>query len=115
MHVRFDIIFTRLHVLSFWTAASGCALHQRVPRSNAENWIPEVEGNVARDRRVDSALAAAGWIVRRVWEHEDPEIAARAYGHGPGEPNLSRSDRLWKRCRNASRQSRNAVSVPPVS
>jgi DNA mismatch endonuclease (patch repair protein) len=75
-----DIVFTRLRVAVFLDGCfwHGCGLHQRVPRRNAEYWIPKLEGNVARDRRVDDALSTAGWTVRRVWEHEDPEIAARA-------------------------------------
>ncbi|MBF6470160.1 very short patch repair endonuclease, partial [Nocardia beijingensis] len=31
---------------------------------------------VARDRATDAALAAAGWHVIRIWEHEDPVAAA---------------------------------------
>jgi DNA mismatch endonuclease (patch repair protein) len=32
---------------------------------------------VRRDREADNALAAAGWTVIRVWEHEDPIEAAK--------------------------------------
>jgi very-short-patch-repair endonuclease len=31
---------------------------------------------VVRDRDTDVQLAAAGWLVVRVWEHEDPENVA---------------------------------------
>lgn len=35
-----------------------------------------MEINVARDRRNDAALADAGWLVVRVWEHEDTDVAS---------------------------------------
>lgn len=57
----------------FWHC---CPLHGRVPASNPSYWQPKLEANAARDRRLDAALAAAGWQVVRVWEHEDAEQAA---------------------------------------
>jgi DNA mismatch endonuclease (patch repair protein) len=50
------------------------------PRSNIDYWAPKLARNVDRDRRVDSALQAAGWVVVRVWEHDirkDADQAAR--------------------------------------
>jgi DNA mismatch endonuclease (patch repair protein) len=33
---------------------------------------------VVRDRDTDAQLTAAGWLVVRVWEHDDPdEVAVR--------------------------------------
>jgi len=34
-------------------------------------------GNKERDQDTDRRLIEAGWTVLRVWEHEDPEAAAR--------------------------------------
>lgn len=56
----------------FW---HGCPEHQHVPKTNRDYWEPKLEGNVERDRRVDAALAEAGWEVVRIWEHEELETA----------------------------------------
>lgn len=52
----------------FW---HGCPDHQDVPKSNRDYWVPKLAANVERDRRVDAALTEAGWIVLRIWEHDD--------------------------------------------
>lgn len=41
-----------------------------MPRSNGTYWSAKLRGNVERDRRVDLALAGAGWSALRIWEHE---------------------------------------------
>jgi len=41
-----------------------------VPQSNKRYWETKLSGNVARDRRIDSALLQGGWAVLRAWEHE---------------------------------------------
>ena len=71
--IRLDIAFTRLRVAVF---VDGCFWHRcpehcQVPRSNRSYWEPKLSRNVDRDRRVDAALAAGGWVPVRVWEHED--------------------------------------------
>ena len=58
----------------FWHC---CPVHATYPASNAQWWAEKLAGNVARDRATDLALTAAGWLVVRVWEHEDAETAAR--------------------------------------
>lgn len=40
------------------------------PGRSGEYWDRKIEANVARDRRVDSALEAAGWRVLRIWDFE---------------------------------------------
>ncbi|MFI6375769.1 very short patch repair endonuclease [Streptomyces sp. NPDC050546] len=75
---RPDIAFTRARVAvfvdgCFWHC---CPEHGRQPGVNGGYWGPKLERNVARDRAADVALAAAGWSVVRVWEHEDPDVAA---------------------------------------
>ncbi|NLT07358.1 MAG: very short patch repair endonuclease [Solirubrobacterales bacterium] len=76
--VRPDIVFTRARVCVFCDGCfwHGCPQHATKPRTNAEFWERKLARNVERDRQVDRALAAAGWTVVRVWEHEDPASAA---------------------------------------
>lgn len=73
-----DLVFRRARVAVFvdgcWWHC--CPAHGVAPRSNAAYWLPKLERNVLRDRRVDAALGADGWTVVRVWEHEDPSQAS---------------------------------------
>ena len=39
-------------------------------KSNRDFWIPKIEKNIARDKEVNDALAADGWIVLRFWGHQ---------------------------------------------
>lgn len=57
----------------FW---HGCPLHATWPKSNAEFWRNKIERNRTRDRETDARLGDAGWIVIRVWEHDDPVVLA---------------------------------------
>ncbi|NEW34858.1 very short patch repair endonuclease [Nocardia cyriacigeorgica] len=75
---RADVVFPRLRVAvyvdgCFWHS---CPQHATHPKNNAEWWADKLAANVARDRATDDALAAAGWQVIRIWEHEDPVAAA---------------------------------------
>lgn len=75
-----DVVFVRAKVAvlvdgCFW---HGCPLHATWPKQNAEFWREKIEGNRRRDADTDRRLAEAGWLVVRVWEHEEPgEAAAR--------------------------------------
>jgi DNA mismatch endonuclease (patch repair protein) len=76
--VRPDVAFTRARLAvfvdgCFWHA---CPVHGNQPRVNTDYWRPKLAGNVARDRSVDTALAAAGWRVIRAWEHELVSVVA---------------------------------------
>lgn len=78
VRVRVDIAFTRARLAvfmdgCFWHA---CPDHGTRPARNQDYWRPKLEANVQRDRRVDAALAADGWRVLRLWEHEDVRKAA---------------------------------------
>lgn len=72
-----DIAFTRSRVAvmvdgCFWNV---CPEHASWPRNNAGWWRDKLEANVARNRETDWRLDALGWIVVRVWEHEQTEAA----------------------------------------
>ncbi|HEX8870694.1 MAG TPA: DNA mismatch endonuclease Vsr [Lentzea sp.] len=57
----------------FWHS---CPQHGQVPKANHEWWEVKLHGVVVRDRDTDVQLTSAGWLVVRVWEHEDPEEVA---------------------------------------
>ena len=87
-----DVVFpsSRLAVFldgCFW---HGCPIHGTWPKRNGDWWRAKIEANQQRDRNTDERLAALGWRVVRVWEHEEPtEAAARIAilvrdGHPPG-------------------------------
>ena len=80
LRVRADIAFTRQRIAVFVDGCfwHRCADHGNRPRANAEYWSRKLDGNVARDRRVNEALRAEGWTVIRIWEHEAPDEAADA-------------------------------------
>jgi DNA mismatch endonuclease (patch repair protein) len=73
-----DIVFVRARVAVFVDGCfwHGCPLHATWPKRNADWWRRKIEGNIARDANTDDRLAREGWLVLRVWEHEDPDVAA---------------------------------------
>lgn len=88
------MVFTRARVAvyvdgCFW---HGCPEHQKLPKSNADYWVPKLASNVDRDRRIDSALYEAGWQVVRIWEHEALEASVASvlehldHADPPGRP-----------------------------
>ncbi len=79
VRVRPDIVFPRWTLAVFVDGCfwHGCPEHQHVPQRNRDYWVPKLEANTARDRRVDAALIGGGWEVMRLWEHEDVEAAAQ--------------------------------------
>jgi DNA mismatch endonuclease, patch repair protein len=52
-----------------------CPEHAASPSRNSAYWEAKFQLNVDRDRRHDRALAAAGWRVVRIWEHEGVDDA----------------------------------------
>ena len=83
MRSRADLVFTKAKVAVFVDGCfwHSCPEHLTVPKANRQWWVDKLEANVARDRRVDAELRSAGWIVIRVWEHDDPESAAARVAH----------------------------------
>lgn len=74
-----DIVFTRLRVAVF---VDGCFWHgcpdcygDRQHKTNTWYWPAKIARNRARDADTDLKLAAAGWRVVRIWEHEPAEEA----------------------------------------
>jgi len=69
-----DIVFGPTKVAVFIDGCywHGCPEHFATPKTNSGYWSPKIEGNRLRDRDTDARLNAAGWLVLRFWEHEDP-------------------------------------------
>ena len=51
----------------FW---HGCPKHATRPKGNSAFWSAKLDGNKARDRKVNRELRAKGWRVLRIWEHD---------------------------------------------
>ena len=69
-----DLVFPkyRLAVLvhgCFWHRHQGCR-YAYTPKSRVAFWTEKFAGNVARDRRNESALRDLGWDVLVIWECE---------------------------------------------
>ena len=75
---RADIVLRRDRVAVFVDGCfwHGCPKHKTRPKANAVWWRTKLAANVRRDRDTDRELRAAGWLVIRVWTHEDFERAA---------------------------------------
>ena len=68
-----DVVFPRDRLALFidgcyWHV---CPEHASYPVTNRDWWRTKLEATRERDQRNTEALEAAGWIVLRVWEHED--------------------------------------------
>lgn len=77
--VRPDLVFTKQKLAVFVDGCfwHGCPSHGRTPGGqNRAYWVAKLERNSARDQLDNAALAAAGWTVIRVWEHESTQTAA---------------------------------------
>lgn len=75
---RADIVFPRARVAVFVDGCfwHGCPEHPRPAKTNSSWWTSKLARNRERDAETNARLAAAGWEVVRVWEHEDPATAA---------------------------------------
>jgi DNA mismatch endonuclease (patch repair protein) len=75
-----DLVFTKAKVAVFldgcyWHA---CPQHYVPSKANARWWADKIERNRLRDLDTTALLLAEGWMVFRIWEHENPvEAAAR--------------------------------------
>jgi len=95
---RADVVFTRARLVVFIDGCfwHGCSQHYSVPATNPDFWAEKRVRNMARDIDTNQRLEAAGWTVRRFWEHESAEsiaaAIARTYstlltGHPDEDPN----------------------------
>lgn len=77
LRVRADVAITSRKIAIFVDGCfwHRCPEHGTSPKANAEFWTEKLDRNVARDRRVNAALAETGWTVIRSWEHESPATA----------------------------------------
>jgi DNA mismatch endonuclease, patch repair protein len=75
---RADIVFTRPKVAVFCDGCywHGCPDHGTWPKANADWWRQKIEATKRRDADTNARLKAAGWLVVRVWEHENIGEAA---------------------------------------
>jgi len=75
---RADLVFSKAKVAVFLDGCywHGCPDHHRPAQRNREFWSEKIAKNRERDRNTDETLAAADWLVIRVWEHEEPAEAA---------------------------------------
>lgn len=75
---RADIVFGPARVVVFVDGCfwHGCPEHATWPKANEAFWREKIETNRQRDRDTDERLRTLGWEVIRVWEHEDPVVAA---------------------------------------
>jgi DNA mismatch endonuclease, patch repair protein len=81
--VRVDIAFPgrRLAVFIDGCYWHGCPAHATTPKRNREYWVNKIAENRRRDERQADILRRAGWVVLRIWEHEDPTDAAEVISH----------------------------------
>ena len=79
---RPDIVFVGKRIAIF---IDGCFWHKCpdcfvTPKTRTEFWMNKINGNVARDARVNEQLEKDGWTVVRIWEHEIRKESATALG-----------------------------------
>lgn len=118
---RADIVFGPARVAvyvdgCFWHS---CAQHGTAPRANAEWWSQKLQQNRERDADTDTRLLAAGWLPLRVWEHEDPLLAAQRVhelvrARRPVRPAAAAPPGLSPGAARLPRQGRQALPVTPV-
>lgn len=77
---RADIVFTKAKVAIYVDGCywHGCPQHYQPSKTNIDYWGPKIESNRLRDERINIALREVGWVVVRVWEHENPVDVADA-------------------------------------
>jgi DNA mismatch endonuclease, patch repair protein len=79
LHRRADILFNGHRIAIFIDGCfwHGCSKHGTWPKNNADFWRNKIEANKSRDRDTDKRLRSGGWTVLRIWEHEEPSVAAK--------------------------------------
>jgi DNA mismatch endonuclease Vsr len=75
---RADVLFPRQRLAIFVDGCfwHGCPEHYRPSTKNVPFWEEKLTANRSRDEQTNATLAASGWTVIRVWEHQDMSDAA---------------------------------------
>lgn len=73
-----DLLFPRARVAVFVDGCfwHGCPEHHTVARTNADYWTEKIRRNRERDADTDAMLRSEGWMVVRLWEHQEAIEAA---------------------------------------
>ena len=73
-----DLVFRHDKVVVFVDGCfwHGCPEHHSPPSTNYYWWVEKIGKNRARDKETDRVLTERGWVVVRIWEHEDAVEAA---------------------------------------
>ena len=79
VRTKADVVFPRQRIAvyldgCFWHR---CPEHGQLPQANRSYWKPKLERNAQRDEEVSQALRKDGWIVIRIWEHEELDPAVQ--------------------------------------
>lgn len=79
LHRRADVLIREGKIAIFVDGCfwHGCPIHGTQAKANAEFWADKIKRNQERDLDTNEHLEAAGWTVIRIWEHEDPNDAAK--------------------------------------
>jgi DNA mismatch endonuclease (patch repair protein) len=88
--VSVDVMFRRPRVALFVDGCfwHGCSAHGSRPTTNSTYWAAKIQANRERDRDVDAALVASGWLPVRVWEHDSVETAVDKVTEALGQPRI---------------------------
>lgn len=75
---RADVVFRGAKVAIFVDGCfwHGCPEHGTWPKTNRQFWRKKILDNKKRDADTNDQLGKRGWLVIRIWEHEDPSPAA---------------------------------------
>ncbi|MDQ3489386.1 MAG: very short patch repair endonuclease [Acidobacteriota bacterium] len=92
---RADVAFLGARVAVFVDGCfwHGCPMHGTWPKANSNWWRSKIEDNMKRDRDTDRRLLEMGWVVFRVWEHQDSVAAAQKIADAVRQRRASRSNR----------------------
>jgi DNA mismatch endonuclease (patch repair protein) len=73
-----DLVFSKRKVAVFVDGCfwHGCPIHSTASKTNIDYWTGKILSNAHRDSETDRLLREAGWVVVRIWSHEDPKLAA---------------------------------------
>lgn len=72
-----DILFRESRIAVFIDGCfwHGCPIHGTKAKSNEIFWSTKIQTNIQRDEDTNRLLQEQGWLVVRIWEHENPEEA----------------------------------------